>query len=396
MLRLAFVPFIAFVAACAPQPLANGFTGGDAGPDTDLGDDPSDPVFETETRVTTDTTDPTDGSTSDPGSTDPGTSDSGGCPPGVICVDAFPYSDDNTTTGATSTLDGYSCAPSTDEGGPEVVYQVTLSEAGYLATELWGLGAGVDVDVHVLEALDADDCIDRGHWAAGALLMPGTYYVVVDSWVDSAGVSQEGAYSLDLNVTTADAYEPWGLDRDVLERALFAFDEAWFAGETDLFTYGVIDFSMPSTERRFFIMDLARGEMIFDEYVTHGEGSGDPNDITMASAFSNIDGSHMSSLGMVRAAETYVGAHGYSLRLDGLDGTYNDAVRDRAIVIHPAEYATEDFVNTYGYLGRSWGCPAVDPDISADLIDTLAGGALVLKYAEVQGFLTDGRFMPGF
>jgi hypothetical protein len=104
----------------------------------------------------------------------------------------------------------------------------------------------------------------------------------------------------------------------------------------------------------------------------------------------------MSSLGMVRVAETYYGTYGYSVRLDGLDPIYNDEVRSRAIVIHPSDYSTEDFVNTYGYTGRSWGCPAIDPDISDDLIDTIANGALILKYSDANNFLFDGRFMPGF
>ena len=220
---------------------------------------------------------------------------------------------------------------------------------------------------------------------------------MVDSWADGSGDVKDGDYSLDLNLSTPDDYTAYGLDRDVFERALFAFDGAWFAGETDSLVYGLIDFTLPSDQRRFFVMDLVRGEMLFDEYVSHGEGSGDPNDIRYASTFSNIHSSHQSSLGMVRVAETYEGAYGYSVRLDGLDPRYNDQVRGRAIVIHAAEYATEDFVRTYGYTGRSWGCPAVDPEISADLIDTLhIDDSLILTYSDAHDFLSDGRFMPGF
>jgi len=363
-------------------------------------DDLDDGPVETETRTdggTADATDTTPGTT-DPGTTDPGTTDTttDPCPAGVTCIESYPYVVQDSTSGAPATLDGYSCAPTTDESGPEVVYQVVLEEAGFLATEVYGLSGDTDVDVHVLESLDAGDCVDRGHWSAGALLMPGTYYVVVDSWVDSSGDAKDGDYTLGVNVTHRADYAGYGLDTDVLERGLYAFDEAWFDGETDTFVYGIIDFSLPSDQRRFFIMDLLTGDMLFDEYVTHGEGSGDPNDIRMASTFSNIHGSHQSSLGMVRAAETYYGTWGYSLRLDGLDPTYNDEVRPRAIVIHPADYATESFVNTYGYAGRSWGCPAVDPAISDALIDTLAYGALVLKYSDVQNFPSNGAYMPGF
>ncbi len=195
----------------------------------------------------------------------------------------------------------------------------------------------------------------------------------------------------DTDETDTDDYTSYGLDRDVFERALFAFDDAWFDGETDTFVYGVIDFSMPSDLRRFFVMDLVRGQMLFDELVSHGEGSGDPTDVR-----SDIHESHQSSLGVVRVAEAYYGTYGYSVRLDGLDPIYNDQVRGRAIVIHPAEYSTQDFVDDDGYTGRSWGCPAVDPAISDDLIDTIADGTLILKYSDAQSFLFDGRFMPGF
>ena len=349
---------------------------------------------ESTTPTTTTTTDP--GTSSSTGGSTGTTPTEDPCPPGVICVDSFPYTDDNTTTGAAATLDGYSCSPSTDESGPEVVYQVELTEAGFLAAEVYDLPAGVDVDVHVLEAIDADACVDRGHWAAGALMMPGTYYVVVDTWVDGSGVPYDGDYTLGLHVTTRDDYTSYGLEPDVLERALWAFDGAWFDDETDRFVYGVIDFSLPSTVPRMFIMDLLTGEMLFDVHTTHGEASGDPNDITMASSFSNIHESHQSSLGMVRAAETYYGTYGYSLRLDGLDPSFNDNVRDRAIVIHPADYATQDFVDTYGYLGRSWGCPAIDPAISEALISTIADGSLVLAYYPSADFLSGGRFISGY
>jgi hypothetical protein len=373
------------VSVDGSEPGSTGPTQTDVNPGTSGGGTPA--------SSTDDGTDPTD--PTDPGTT-PATTTTDGCPAGVICVDTFPYVDTSTTTGAVSSFDSYSCAPSTDESGPEVVYEVQLDEAGFLATEVYGLPAGVDVDVHVLDALDPDACVDRGHWAAGALMMPGTYYVVVDSWVDGSGVAYDGDYTVGINVVTRDTFEADGLDPVVLERALWAFDGAWFDDQTDRFIYGVIDFGMPSTLPRMFIMDLLTDEMIYAVHTTHGEGSGDPNDITMASTFSNVHESHQSSLGMVKAAETYYGTWGYSLRLDGLDPIYNDQVRSRAIVIHPADYATQDFVDDYGYLGRSWGCPAVDPAISAGLIDTIADGALLLAYYPSNDFLSAGRYISGY
>ncbi|MEQ1568477.1 MAG: murein L,D-transpeptidase catalytic domain family protein [Myxococcota bacterium] len=324
-----------------------------------------------------------------------GTSTTASCPPGLVCVDSFPFVADDTTTGAPSQVDAYGCAPDTDESGPEVVYQVTLAEDGYLVASLSDLGAGVDVDVHVLDALDPDACLDRGHWDAGALLPAGTYYVAVDSWVDANGDAQSGEYTLTLGLNRYDDHLADGLDDEVWSAALYGFDAAWQQGDTDRLEYGVIDFSLPSTEPRMFWVDLRTGEMLFAELTSHGIGSQDPSDLAMADTFSNVSGSNASSLGMLRTAETYYGSHGYSMRLDGLEAGYNDNVRDRVIVVHSADYATQDFVDDYGYLGRSQGCPAIDPAVSDDLIDTVADGALMLAWYPDSDYLADSDYLDG-
>jgi hypothetical protein len=95
----------------------------------------------------------------------------------------------------------------------------------------------------------------------------------------------------------------------------------------------------------------------------------------------------------MRAAETYYGAHGYSMRLDGLEPGFNDAVRPRAIVVHGADYATESFVNTYGYLGQSWGCPAVATAVTADLIDAMTGGGLFMSFFDDPAWLGGSSYL---
>ena len=121
----------------------------------------------------------------------------GGCSTGT-CVDSFPFN----TSGSTSTspLDAwssYSCAPSTNESGPEVVYEVQISEAGWLQVGVSD-GYGVDVDVHILSALSPSDCVARGNHETGANVTPGTWYVVVDTWVSSSGTVYDGAYDLGI------------------------------------------------------------------------------------------------------------------------------------------------------------------------------------------------------
>lgn len=123
----------------------------------------------------------------------------------------------------------------------------------------------------------------------------------------------------------------------------------------------VIDFSLPSTAKRMWIIDPEKGEILLNSVVSHGRNSGD----LLAKSFSNQPESYMSSLGFYKTAETYSGKHGYSLRLDGLEKGFNDQARNRAIVIHGADYAREEFAKSAGRLGRSLGCPAIPSELSA-------------------------------
>ena len=315
-----------------------------------------------------------------------------GCPSGAICE--FPYEDSNDTSkSSTSSFDSYACKPSSDQSGPEVVYEIYLEEDGYIATSLDGLGSNVDVDVHILGSMDADDCYDRGHWDAGSYLAAGTYYVVVDSWV-SGGTSYEGSYDLTIGYTPVDAFEPEGLDPAVMDMALHAFDVAWMDGDTDRFEYTVIDFSLPSYEEREFIMDLGTGELLYELYVTHGENSVQGNNWAWATKFSDTNDSHQSSLGMMKTGETYTGSYGYSLRLDGMETGYNGNVRSRAIVIHPWSYAREEVVDEYGYLGLSWGCPAIDDRISEEVIDTISDGTMVFTWYDDGDWSKNSGYLP--
>lgn len=318
------------------------------------------------------------------------------CPEGVICVDALPYVHDGSTSGGESDFDSYACASSTDESGPEQRYRVTLAEDGLIVASLDGLPEGVDVDVHILEESDPERCIDRGHWDAAALLPAGTYWVVVDSWVDDDGIAHDGNYTLTLSQTTSSSFSSDGLDTDALDAALYAFDRAWQLGETDRLQYAVLDFATESIEPRLFVFDLRTSELLFSELATHGIGSQDPSDLTMADWFSDTPGSNASSLGLIRAAETYYGDHGYSMRLDGLEDGFNGNVRDRAIVVHSADYATQDFVDDYGYLGRSQGCPAVDPLVSDAIIDTMTDGALLFAYYPDPVWIGGSEYLAGY
>lgn len=139
----------------------------------------------------------------------------------------------------------------------------------------------------------------------------------------------------------------------------------------------IIDYSKPSTEKRFFVIDMDKKSLVFNTYVSHGVNSGEKT----ATKFSNIINSRKTSLGTFLTDSTYYGSNGYSLRLDGLTKGTNDNARERYIVVHGADYANESFLKQNGYLGRSWGCPALPEHLSRQIIDTIKGGSVIYASA---------------
>jgi hypothetical protein len=153
----------------------------------------------------------------------------------------------------------------------------------------------------------------------------------------------------------------------------------------------VIDFSLPSTAKRMWIIDPEKGEILLNSVVSHGRNSGD----LMANSFSNQPESFKSSLGFYKTAETYSGKHGYSLRLDGLEKGFNDQARNRAIVIHGADYASEEFAESVGRLGRSLGCPALPSELSAKAIDLIKNGSLLFIFGKDENYLNKSSLLQG-
>ena len=151
----------------------------------------------------------------------------------------------------------------------------------------------------------------------------------------------------------------------------------------------IIDYSKPSTEERLFVIDLENKKILHSSLVAHGKNSGR----NIANRFSNKSGSLMSSLGFFLTSETYYGKHGYSLRLIGLESQYNDKAIDRAIVIHKARYVSEDFIDKYGRLGRSWGCPALPVKNASDIINEIKDGTCLFIYGEDESYLENSKVL---
>ncbi len=205
------------------------------------------------------------------------------------------------------------------------------------------------------------------------------------------GLARAGSSSAALPAAEAFAGVQ-SLDHKVLRLALGAVACARSSGQVQndrLLT--VIDYSRASTQPRLWVLDLEREQLLFEELVAHGQGSGE----NFATRFSNADGSHQTSLGLFRTADTYVGGNGYSLRLDGLEAGFNDRARERAIVMHGAPYVSDDNVRAVGRLGRSHGCPALRPSIARSVIDTIKQGSLVFAYYPDKHWLQGSRFLNG-
>jgi hypothetical protein len=155
-------------------------------------------------------------------------------------------------------------------------------------------------------------------------------------------------------------------------------------------TLSLIDYSLPSSHPRLWVFDVERRRLLFEELVAHGRNSGGDGPATH---FSNGDGSRMSSLGVFRTADTYIGHNGYSLRLEGLDAGFNDHALERSIVMHGATYVSRQLAETQGRIGRSWGCPAVRRSIAQQLIDTIRDGSLVVAYYPDKDWLDRSAFV---
>lgn len=167
---------------------------------------------------------------------------------------------------------------------------------------------------------------------------------------------------------------PAGISPELFQRAKAALDHhrIWYRDKI-----GVVDFTKPSNEPRFHVVDLQNGT-VESHLVCHGRGS-DPDHSGFLERFSNQFGSHATSNGTYTTADYYDGKYGLSMRVNGLDASNNNAMA-RAIVIHNAWYAEPQMLAEHGKLGRSEGCFAFSRKSQWDVMRQLAGGRMI--YAE--------------
>jgi hypothetical protein len=192
--------------------------------------------------------------------------------------------------------------------------------------------------------------------------------------VNQTGVDEASNADIYIAVNLADA----GLSKDIFELAIKGLKKLNTEGRLNNPNIVTIaDYSQSSNKKRLYVIDLKNRKLLFNTYVAHGRNTGDE----YARSFSNKEGSLKSSLGFYITEKAIVGSHtGYALMINGVEKGFNDHAEKRAIIIHGADYATENFIKKYGHLGRSFGCPALPPDLNKPIIDSIKGGTCLFIY----------------
>ncbi len=175
-----------------------------------------------------------------------------------------------------------------------------------------------------------------------------------------------------------------GLSEEAFRFAIKGFDRLVENGKIKKDSLlSIVDFSKPSSQKRLFVIDLKNSRVLFNTYVAHGQGSGEK----FARHFSNIPESYQSSLGFYITADTYTGKNGYSMNLTGVEKGINDKAESRAIVMHGAPYVHESYIRSQGYIGRSWGCPAVPEKWNRPIIESIKNGSCLFLYSNNKYYL---------
>ena len=180
-----------------------------------------------------------------------------------------------------------------------------------------------------------------------------------------------------------------GLSEQAFHLALKGWSKLKAGGKLNSDIISICDFTQSSNKKRLYIIDLATGTLLFNTLVAHGKNTGDE----FARYFSNAPSSLKTSLGFYITKEAYEGSHGLGLRLMGIEQGFNDHAEDRAIVMHGASYVCNEFIDQYGRLGKSWGCPAVPQELHEQIINTIKDGTCLFIYYPDKAYLAASRLI---
>jgi hypothetical protein len=217
-----------------------------------------------------------------------------------------------------------------------------------------------------------------------------TFIVCLPVLVSLAFAQQASGEATPTSSNTVILDEADGLSPKVLSLAITAYNNAQKEGvDIKKPVLTIIDYSMPSDQKRLWVIDLQQNKVMLNILVAHGKNSGYMN----ATKFSNKPSSLETSIGLFETEGTYYGHDGYSMRIKGLDKGFNDNAESRNIVIHGAAYVSKDFAKKYGRVGNSWGCPAVNLAVVHQFIDTIKNGSLIFSYYPDPNLLSKSQLL---
>ena len=210
--------------------------------------------------------------------------------------------------------------------------------------------------------------------------------------VNNARMSESGSGKMaNFDTYSVGNLAETGLSRDVFNLAIKGMKKLDTNGRLqnpNIIT--IADYSQSSNKKRLYVIDLKNKKLLFNTFVAHGRNTGDE----YAKSFSNKEGSLKSSLGFYITEHPIIGSHtGFSLLLDGVEKGFNDNALRRAIIMHAADYATENFIKRFGRLGRSLGCPALPPNLNKLIIETIKGGTCLFVYNPDNLYLTKSSLL---
>jgi len=192
-----------------------------------------------------------------------------------------------------------------------------------------------------------------------------------------------------VNVYTSLHLKELGLNEKAFQLALKGWSRLKAKGKVSKDIISICDFTQSSAQKRLYVIDLSTGNLLFNTLVAHGKNTGEE----FAKYFSNTPSSLASSLGFYVTKETYEGTHGLGLKLTGMEPGFNDRAEERAIVMHGAWYVCDNFVNQYGRLGKSWGCPAVPEELHEQIINTIKNGTTLFIYYPDKAYLAASQLL---
>ena len=151
----------------------------------------------------------------------------------------------------------------------------------------------------------------------------------------------------------------------------------------------IIDYSKPSNEERFYVLDLNKKKLVYSTRVAHSKNSG----LEIPLEFSDDPNSYQSSLGFFVTLGEYNGAYGYSLRLKGLEENINANAEDRAIVIHGGDIVEDEYIKKFGFAGRSLGCPVLPNSLTREIIDFIKHGRVLFIYGNDEEYIDESTYL---